>query len=33
MHQGQKLFEGPPAEVRNSSTVRAAYLGAHDGAD
>jgi branched-chain amino acid transport system ATP-binding protein len=33
MHQGQKLFEGPPAEVRNSSAVRAAYLGAHDGAD
>ena len=33
MHQRQKLFEGPPAEVRNSSAVRAAYLGAHDGAD
>ena len=33
MHQGQKLFEGPPAEVRNSTAVRAAYLGAHDGAD
>ncbi len=28
MHQGQKLFAGPPAEVRNSSAVRAAYLGA-----
>ena len=33
LHQGQKLFEGPPAQVRNSSAVRAAYLGAHDGAD
>ena len=33
MHQGQKLFEGPPAEVRNSSAVRAAYLGADHGAD
>jgi branched-chain amino acid transport system ATP-binding protein len=28
MHQGQKLFAGPPAEARNSSAVRAAYLGA-----
>ena len=27
LHQGQKLFEGPPVEVRNSSAVRAAYLG------
>ena len=33
MRQGQKLFEGPPAEVRNSSAVRAAYLGADHGAD
>jgi len=33
LHQGQKLFEGPPAEVRNSSAVRAAYLGADHGAD
>jgi len=33
LHQGQKLFEGPPAEVRNSSAVLAAYLGADHGAD
>ena len=33
MHQGQKLFEGPPAEVRNSSAVRAAYLGADHASD
>jgi branched-chain amino acid transport system ATP-binding protein len=33
LHQGRKLFEGPPAEVRNSSAVRAAYLGAEHGAD
>jgi branched-chain amino acid transport system ATP-binding protein len=28
MHQGQKLFAGPPAQARNSSAVRGAYLGA-----
>ncbi|MEA3024664.1 MAG: branched-chain amino acid transport system ATP-binding protein [Alphaproteobacteria bacterium] len=33
LHQGQKLFEGPPAQVRNSSAVRAAYLGAHHASD
>ena len=33
MRQGQKLFEGPPAEVRNSSAVRAAYLGADHASD
>jgi branched-chain amino acid transport system ATP-binding protein len=33
LHQGQKLFEGPPAQVRNSSAVRAAYLGADHAAD
>ena len=33
LHQGQKLFEGPPAEVRNSSAVRAAYLGADHASD
>lgn len=27
LHQGQKLFEGPPAEVRASPAVREAYLG------
>ncbi len=32
LHQGQKLFEGPPVEVRNSSAVRAAYLGAEHAA-
>jgi branched-chain amino acid transport system ATP-binding protein len=32
MHQGEKLFEGPPREVRASSAVREAYLGHHDGA-
>jgi branched-chain amino acid transport system ATP-binding protein len=32
LHQGQKLFEGPPMEVRNSSAVRSAYLGADHGA-
>ncbi len=33
LHQGQKLFEGPPAQVRNSSAVRAAYLGADHASD
>ena len=33
LHQGQKLFEGPPAEVRNSSAVRAAYLGVDHASD
>jgi branched-chain amino acid transport system ATP-binding protein len=33
LHQGQKLFEGPPADVRNSSAVRAAYLGADHASD
>jgi branched-chain amino acid transport system ATP-binding protein len=32
MHQGRKLFEGAPAEVRASRAVREAYLGAVDGA-
>jgi branched-chain amino acid transport system ATP-binding protein len=27
MHQGQKLFEGPPEEVRANAAVREAYLG------
>ncbi len=27
MHQGQKLFEGTPGEVRASALVREAYLG------
>jgi branched-chain amino acid transport system ATP-binding protein len=27
MHQGQKLFEGPPEEVRSNAAVREAYLG------
>jgi branched-chain amino acid transport system ATP-binding protein len=27
MHQGRKLFEGPPREVRASPVVREAYLG------
>jgi branched-chain amino acid transport system ATP-binding protein len=27
MHQGRKLFEGSPAEVRSSAAVREAYLG------
>jgi len=27
MHQGQKLFEGPPQEVRANTAVREAYLG------
>jgi branched-chain amino acid transport system ATP-binding protein len=32
LHQGRKLFEGTPAEVRASSAVRDAYLGTDDGA-
>jgi branched-chain amino acid transport system ATP-binding protein len=28
MHQGQKLYEGPPDAVRANPTVREAYLGA-----
>ncbi len=32
MHQGEKLFEGSPEEVRTSSRVREAYLGAQDAA-
>jgi branched-chain amino acid transport system ATP-binding protein len=32
MHQGEKLFEGGPEEVRASKRVREAYLGAHDAA-
>jgi branched-chain amino acid transport system ATP-binding protein len=32
MHQGQKLSEGPPAEMRASAAVREAYLGTDDGA-
>jgi branched-chain amino acid transport system ATP-binding protein len=32
LHQGRKLFEGTPAEVRGSSAVRDAYLGAEHGA-
>ena len=27
MHQGQKLAEGPPAEVRANPAVQAAYFG------
>jgi branched-chain amino acid transport system ATP-binding protein len=27
MHQGEKLFEGPPAAVRANAAVREAYLG------
>jgi branched-chain amino acid transport system ATP-binding protein len=27
MHQGEKLFEGPPADVQTNPTVRKAYLG------
>jgi branched-chain amino acid transport system ATP-binding protein len=27
MHQGQKLAEGPPAEVRSNPAVQAAYFG------
>src|SRR6266850_2385791 len=27
MHQGEKLFEGSPDQVRSSSRVREAYLG------
>jgi branched-chain amino acid transport system ATP-binding protein len=32
MHQGRKLFEGAPAEVRASALVRQAYLGDADAA-
>ena len=32
MHQGEKLFEGGPEEVRASKRVREAYLGVHDAA-
>jgi branched-chain amino acid transport system ATP-binding protein len=32
MHQGEKLFEGGPQQVRASQRVREAYLGAQDGA-
>jgi len=32
LHQGRKLFEGTPAEVRGSDAVRDAYLGAEHGA-
>jgi branched-chain amino acid transport system ATP-binding protein len=32
LHQGRKLFEGKPAEVRNSRAVRDAYLGVDHGA-
>lgn len=32
MHQGEKLFEGGPEEVRASKRVREAYLGAQDAA-
>lgn len=27
MHQGQKLAEGPPSDIRNNPAVQAAYLG------
>jgi branched-chain amino acid transport system ATP-binding protein len=27
MHQGQKIAEGPPAEVREKPAVQAAYFG------
>jgi len=33
MHQGRKLFEGTPGEVRTSPAVREAYLGADPGAE
>jgi len=32
LHQGRKLFEGAPADVRGSGVVRDAYLGAEHGA-
>jgi ABC-type branched-subunit amino acid transport system ATPase component len=32
MHQGQKLFEGPPEEVRANAAVREAYLGVDNAA-
>jgi branched-chain amino acid transport system ATP-binding protein len=33
MHQGRKLFEGTPGDVRASPAVREAYLGADPGAE
>jgi branched-chain amino acid transport system ATP-binding protein len=32
MHQGEKLFEGPPVAVRANAAVREAYLGVEHGA-
>jgi ABC-type branched-subunit amino acid transport system ATPase component len=32
MHQGEKLFEGPPAAVKANAAVREAYLGVEHGA-
>jgi branched-chain amino acid transport system ATP-binding protein len=29
LHQGRKLAEGPPAEVRGNPVVQAAYFGTH----